>query len=185
MLDIADESPLSQALPYELEPSVTLLEDLDETEVRELLRAYGVRLVMVPPGRDIPGSYWGDSEAGLIESDVLVRADTPAHSLLHELCHYVCMDEKRRAQLVTDAGGDDDEECAVCYLQVLLAESLRGLGRARCLADMDAWGYSFREGSAAAWFAGDGRFAREWLMRRGLSDALDRPTFALRRDGRD
>jgi hypothetical protein len=169
-----------QSLPFEI-PSVTLLEDLEENEVRELLRAYGARLVMVPRGRDIPGSYWGDSEAGLIESDVFVRADTPAHSVLHELCHYVCMDEKRRAGLVTDAGGDDDEECAVCYLEVLLADSLGDFGRARCLADMDAWGYSFREGSATAWLAGDGRFAREWLRRHGLIDESARPTFALRR----
>jgi hypothetical protein len=135
---------------------------------------------MMPSGVDIPGSYWGDAEAGLIESDVFVRADTPAHSLLHELCHYVCMDDKRRARLVTDAGGDDDEECAVCYLQVLLADSLSGFGRARCLADMDAWGYSFREGSAAAWFAGDASFARAWLIRHGLIDGCERPTLALR-----
>ena len=180
MLDIADESPLSHASPYDLGPSVTLLEDLDENDVRELLRAYGARLVMVPRGRDIPGSYWGGSEAGLIESDVFARADTPAHSLLHELCHYVCMDQKRRAGLVTDAGGDDDEECAVCYLQVLLADRLSGLGRARCLADMDAWGYSFREGSAAAWFAGDGRSARRWLVENGLTDEAERLTYVLR-----
>ena len=58
----------------------------------------------------------------------------------------------RRAALATDAGGSDDEESAVCYLQVLLARRLSGFGAERCLADMDAWGYSFREGSARAWF---------------------------------
>ena len=96
-------------------------------------------------------------EAGLIGDAVYARADTPAHSLLHELCHYVCMDDARRAALATDAGGNDDEESAVCYLQVLLARALARLRRERCLHDMDAWGYSFREGSARAWFRGDGR----------------------------
>jgi hypothetical protein len=175
VLDLPHDSPLLQAASPALEPGVALVADLDELELRELLQAYGARLVSVPRGRDIPGSYWGESEAGLIESEVFVRADTPAHSVLHELCHYVCMDDERRARLVTDAGGDADEECAVCYLQVLLADSLSGFGRARCLADMDAWGYSFREGAAAAWLAGDARFARDWLLRHGLIDELDRP----------
>ena len=53
-----------------------------------------------------------------------VRADTPVHSLLHELSHYVCMTPERRAGLDRDAGGDDAEECAVCYLQILLADEL-------------------------------------------------------------
>ena len=39
----------------------------------------------------LPGSYWGDSEAGLRANVLYVRADTPLHSLLHELSHYVCM----------------------------------------------------------------------------------------------
>jgi hypothetical protein len=111
-----------------------------------------------------------------------VRADTPAHSALHELCHYVCMDDVRRARLATDAGGSDEEECGVCYLEVLLADELGGFGRARCLADMDAWGYSFREGSAGAWWASDARFAREWLLARRLIDANGAPTFKLRDD---
>ncbi len=118
-----------------------------------MLAAYGARLVVLAPHEAIPGSYWGDCEAGLVGDAVYVRADTPAHSLLHELCHYVCMDDARRAALATDAGGNDDEESAVCYLQVLLAQRLRGFGIERCLQDMDAWGYSFREGSARAWFA--------------------------------
>ena len=132
------------------------------------------------PSVAIPGSYWGESEAGLVGNAVYVRADTPAHSFLHELCHYVCMSAERRAALATDAGGDDDEEAGVCYLQVLLAERLRGFGTARCVADMDAWGYSFREGSARAWLDGDGAHAREWLHARALIDAADRPTLRLR-----
>ena len=149
-------------------------------DLEVLAAKYGMRVVELARGEGIPGSYWGESEAGLVADRLYVRADTPAHSALHELCHYVCMDDERRARLATDAGGSDDEECGVCYLEVLLADELRGFGRARCLADMDAWGYSFREGSAAAWWEGDARFARDWLLERALIDAADRPTFALR-----
>ena len=72
-------------------------------------------------GEVLPGSYWGESEAGLRGNVLYVRADTPLHSLLHELSHYVCMTPERRAGLDRDAGGDDAEECAVCYLQIVLA----------------------------------------------------------------
>jgi hypothetical protein len=160
--------------------TVVALAALDRNEVDALLADYGARLVEVEPHASIPGSYWGESEAGLLGSTIYVRADTPAHSLLHELCHYVCMSAERRAALATDAGGDDDEECAVCYLQVLLAERLRGFGAARCLQDMDAWGYSFREGSARAWLDGDGERAREWLLAHELIDADRNPTHKLR-----
>lgn len=162
-------------------PGVVLLAELDSAEIDALLSAYGARLERVPAGSAIPGSYWGDAEAGLIGDAVYVRADTPAHSFLHELCHYICMDDARRASLATDAGGTDDEECGVCYLQVLLAERLTGFGAERCLADMDAWGYSFREGSAGAWFDGDGVYAREWLLVHGLIDAAGQPTLVPRR----
>ncbi|HEY8519735.1 MAG TPA: hypothetical protein VIN61_06625 [Gammaproteobacteria bacterium] len=138
-------------------------------------------LVAVPDGAAIPGSYWGEPEAGLVASRLYVRDDTPAHSVLHELCHYVCMTAARRARLHRDAGGDDAEECAVCYLQVVLADEVAGLGRERLLADMDAWGYSFREGSARRWLEGDGADARAWLVAHGLLDpATSRPTWRLR-----
>jgi len=142
--------------------------------------AYGAELVELPRDAEIPGSYWGAPEAGLVGARVYVRPDTPVHSFLHELCHLVCMDPARRATLVTDAGGDDDEECAVCYLQLVLAAELPGFGLERALADMDAWGYSFREGSARAWLAGDARDARAWLVARGLVDRNGAPTWALR-----
>ena len=83
------------------------------------------------------------------------RPDTPVHSALHEACHWICMPPARRARLHTDAGGDSDEENAVNYLSILLGQTLPGFGRDRMLADMDAWGYSFRLGSARAWFEGD------------------------------
>jgi len=111
---------------------------------------------------------------------VFVREDTPVHSLLHETCHTICMDEQRRAGLDRDAGGDDLEEAAVCYLQVLLADELEMVGCDRLMQDMDAWGYSFRLGNTAAWFAGDAEDAVAWLQQRGLIDLQGKPTFTLR-----
>jgi hypothetical protein len=145
-----------------------------------LLARYAVRAEPVAAGCVITGSYWGESEAGLVDDALYFRADTPVHSLLHELAHFVCMDRGRRDVLDTDAGGDDAEECAVCYLEVLLADHLAPFDAERCLADMDAWGYSFREGSASAWFRGDGRDARSWLLERGLIDADERPSWRRR-----
>jgi hypothetical protein len=147
---------------------VLRLAEIDPADLRALLAGHGLSLEWLAQDTDIPGSYWGESEAGLVGDRLYVRPDTPLHSALHEACHWLCMDAGRRAGLHTDAGGDDIEECAVCYLQVLLADCLPGVGRARLLRDMDAWGYSFRLGSAAAWFAADAEDARAWLQERGL-----------------
>ena len=131
---------------------------------------WGLRLHILAPEDTIPGSYWGPPEAGLIGNTVYARPDTPLASLLHEICHWLCMDEARRAQLDTDAGGDVIEECAVCYLSVLVADALPGYSGAAMLRDMDLWGYSFRLGSAAQWFASDAEDARAWLQQRELLD---------------
>jgi len=160
--------------------NVVELRHLDAAAVERLLAAYGMELIRLRAGADIPASYWGAPEAGLAGRCLFVRSDTPAHSLLHEMSHYVCMSAARRASVWRDAGGDDEEECAVCYLQVLLADELPGVGRRRLLEDLDAWGYSFREGSAAAWFEGDGMAARDWLAERCLIDANGRPSWRLR-----
>lgn len=162
---------------------VLRIRDSDRSELAMLLARYGLLLREVPEKEPIPGSFWGDEEAGLLGNTLLVRADTPLHSALHEACHYICMDEARRNGLDTDAGGDYDEENAVCYLQILLADELPGLGKERMMADMDAWGYSFRLGSALAWFRQDADDARAWLQRHGLLTAAGGVTFEQRAGG--
>ncbi len=153
---------------------------IDRLELGLLLDRYGLRLTLVAPSEVIPGSFWGEREAGLIGSQLYARLDTPVHSVLHEGAHYICMTPERRAGLDTDAGGDDAEENAVCYLQILLATVLSNVGAARMCSDMDQWGYTFRLGSAAAWFATDAADAREWLIRHALIDGAERLTYALR-----
>ncbi len=154
---------------------------IDRQAIARVVARFGLELTEVADGHPIPGSFWGDSEAGLIGSRLFARPDTPLHSLLHETCHYICLDAARRSALHTDAGGNDAEENAVCYLQILLADEVPGFGRTRAFNDMDAWGYSFRLGSARAWFEADAEDARQWLRDHGLIDDLDRPTWAVRR----
>jgi hypothetical protein len=150
---------------------VLLLNAIDRMSLELLLDRYGLQLHVVAPEEVIPGSYWGEREAGLIGPRIFARLDTPLHSVLHESAHFICMPPERRAGLDTDAGGDDAEESAVCYLQLVLADMLPNVGRERLCRDMDAWGYSFRLGSTAAWFAGDADDARDWLIRHGILDA--------------
>ena len=157
-----------------------LVNGIDRFALETMLDRYGLTLVLVAPEEVIPGSYWGEREAGLIGSKIFARLDTPVHSVLHEASHYVCMTPARRAGLDRDAGGDDLEESAVCYLQLLLADQLPGIGRARLLSDMDAWGYSFRLGSTRTWFEGDAADARQWLRDHGVIDDEERPTGAVR-----
>ena len=145
-----------------------ILAALDRLVVAQLLGRYGLELRLVAVDDTIPGSYWGDSEAGLKGSVLFARLDTPLHSVLHESAHYICMSPERRAGLDRDAGGDDLEESAVCYLQVLLSVALPQCGYERACQDMDAWGYSFRLGSTAAWFEQDASDARDWLLQAGV-----------------
>ena len=147
------------------------LDDIDEASVAALLAGYGLTLARVADGAPIPGSYWGEPEAGIIGATVHARGDTPVHSLLHEAAHLVVLPPVRRDAVHTDATDSVEEEDAVLVLQVLLGDALPGVGAARVLADMDAWGYTFRLGSAAAYFAGDADAAWAWLQARGLVDA--------------
>jgi hypothetical protein len=159
---------------------VMTVAQLQQKTLNSLLQHYHLALEIIPDERQIPGSFWGDSEAGLVGNILFVRADTPAHSLLHETCHYICMSTDRREGLHTDAGGDYDEENAVCYLQILLADYLPPLNSERIMADMDSWGYTFRLGAAADWFNHDAEDARHWLANNNLIDNANKPTWHLR-----
>ena len=159
---------------------VLVFQDIDSNALSTLLSTYKLHMTVVNDGLPIPGSFWGDAEAGLIADTLYIRPDTPVHSILHEACHYICMDAKRRAQLDTNAAGDYDEENAVCYLQILLAGHLPGVGKQRIMQDMDEWGYSFRLGSAANWFTQDAEDAKNWLIQEGIINDTDQPTFNLR-----
>jgi hypothetical protein len=157
-----------------------LLATIDRRALRRLLRAYGLDLRLVTEAAPIPGSYWGESEAGLQGKVLLARLDTPLHSILHEAAHYICMTPQRRVNLNRDAGGDDAEEGAVCYLQVLMAAALAVIAGEQIYDDMDRWGYSFRLGTARAWFEQDAADARSWLHERGLIDERSRLTGTVR-----
>ena len=160
--------------------TVLTVADVRFSKLAQLLGRFGLSLRLLEDDVPITGSFWGEPEAGIAGRSVFVRLDTPIHSLLHETCHVICMDEARRAGLDRDAGGDDLEEAAVCYLQVVLADYLPGVGRDRLMRDMDAWGYSFRLGSARAWFQRDAEDAYQWLLAQGLVDELRQPTWKLR-----
>jgi len=144
---------------------VLRIADIGFAPCTALLKGFGLSLQAVADGEAIPGSYWGECEAGLIGNTVHARADTPIHSLLHEACHLIVMPSERRAKVHTDATDSIAEEDATCYLQILLADRLPGVGRDRLMADMDTWGYSFRLGSARAWFTHDAEDARAFLER--------------------
>jgi hypothetical protein len=159
---------------------VLLVNSIDRMRLELLLDRYGLELTLMAPDEVIPGSYWGEREAGLIGSKLYARLDTPLHSVLHEGAHFMCMTTERRTGLDTDAGGDDAEENGVCYLQILLADVLPNVGRERMCRDMDEWGYTFRLGGAAAWFAEDAEDARQWLIEHDLIDAEGRVTFRCR-----
>lgn len=163
-------------------PSVLLCSDIKLDVLQKLLTRYGLELCVIEHTADIPGSYWQAPEAGLIQNQLYIRADTPVHSALHETCHYICMDQQRRVAVHTNAGGGYAEEDAVCYLQILLSDQISDMLQARMLSDMDAWGYSFRLGSAAAWFEQDAEDAAAWLIEHHIIDAKGRPTGNLRID---
>jgi hypothetical protein len=155
--------------------SILRLADIDRTAVESLLARHGLSLTLVADGEAIPGSFWGDDEAGIIGHTVYARGDTPVHSVLHEAGHLIVLPPQRRGGVHTDATDSIEEEDAACYLQIVLGDVLPGVGRERIMADMDAWGYTFRLGSACAWFEHDAENAKTWLIERGLLNPAGEP----------
>ena len=153
------------------ERDVLRLRDIAFADVAALLARFGLQLHPVADGAPIPGSYWGEPEAGIVGTQVYARDDTPVHSLLHEAAHLIVLPPEQRQSVHTDATDSVEEEDAVCVLQALLGDALPGVGGDRVLADMDAWGYTFRLGSARAYVERDAEAAWQWLHDRGLADA--------------
>jgi len=146
--------------------TVLLANEVDMIALSQLYQVHGLALEVIELGQAIPGSHWGESEAGLIEHTLFYRTDTPVHSILHEGGHWLMMNDARRAALHTDAKGSQAEENAVCYLQVIMADLIPTMGRERMFADMDAWGYNFMLGSSRAWFFEDAEDAKATLQER-------------------
>jgi hypothetical protein len=163
-----------------LEHTVLRFSDIKSSELINLLARYQLEVQVTPLLQPIPGSFWGDEEAGLMGNQLFLRKDTPIHSALHEACHYICMDDTGRKQLDTNAGNSQQEENAACYLQILLAADLPSMGHQRMLSDMDAWGYSFRLGSAQTWFEQDAQETHNWLLKHALIDPDNNPKYRLR-----
>mgnify|MGYP003441314200 CR=1 FL=1 len=75
---------------------VLTLADIGFNAPAELLGRYRLRLQKVEDGEPIPGSFWGECEAGIIGNTVHARADTPVHSRLHEAGHLIVLPPERR-----------------------------------------------------------------------------------------
>lgn len=140
------------------------LADIGFETPRALLARYKLDLIQVENSEAIPGSFWGECEAGVIGHVVYARSDTPVHSLLHEAGHLIVLPEEKRAEVHTDATDSVAEEDAVCVLQAILGDELPGVGRERIWDDMDEWGYTFRLGSAKAYFKNDAANAFQFLI---------------------
>lgn len=159
---------------------VLLCNEIDLSNLQVLLSHYGMEVQNVTDDESIPGSFWQPPEAGLVGNKLHIRNDTPVHSALHESCHYICMDENRRENLDTNAGGDYQEEDAVCYLQIIFSDFIPEMKQKRMLSDMDEWGYSFRLGSAKDWFEKDAEDAFEWLQKHRVITSENIATFSKR-----
>ena len=174
---------VSEAAQLETQPDPTNVVNCcpeRQQQLAKLLKPYGIEINFVAENESIPGSFFGEREAGLIDNKLYLRHDTPVHSALHESGHYICMDQQRRDNLDTNAEGDFDEENGVCYLQILLADHLPDLDKETMMIDMDRWGYTFRLGSAKAWFEQDAEDAKDWLQTHQLIDQNEHPTWQLR-----
>ncbi len=161
--------------------TVLLCNNINLDNLQSLLDHYCLKIKNVDDDTDIPGSFWQPPEAGLVGDTLYIRNDTPVHSALHESCHYICMDQQRRDKLHTDAGGSAIEENGVCYLQILLSDFIPEMKQERMLDDMDEWGYSFRLGSAKAWFEDDAEDAFEWLLNNNIINRNVQPTWLTRK----
>ena len=154
--------------------------DIDVGSLSTVLRIHGIEIKEIAKNHPIPYSYWGAPEAGRKSNKLYIRHDTPVHSILHETCHFVCMPKNQLRDDRVDASGSPAAENACCYLQILISDHVHGFNREIHMKNMDEWGYSFRLGSAAAWFSQDAEDAKEWLVSQNIIDLLGDITWKLR-----
>jgi hypothetical protein len=154
--------------------------NLDSGSVKTLLSHYGIEVNCIDVDVEIPHSFWGAPEAGRKKEQLYIRGDTPIHSILHEACHYICMPAAQRKQMLVDAKGSAMEENATCYLQILLSDHIENYDRRQLMQDMDDWGYSFRLGSANAWFNKDADEVCQWLREHQIINMNDEITWKLK-----
>lgn len=157
------------------------LQEFKIKEIQPIFSQYGMQLNALRDKAEIPFSFWGAPEAGRQKNQLYIRNDTPMHSLLHESCHYVCMPQTGRISDSPDAAGSTAEENATCYLQILISDHIARFSRTQQMQDMDNWGYSFRLGSASAWFHQDAEDAKKWLAFHEIIDAHDQISWKLRK----
>ena len=156
------------------------LNNTPNDELTPILNPYHLLLEQVKVGEEIPHSFWGAPEAGRLGSKLYARPDTPVHSILHETAHFICMEPTQRTSDEIDAKGSAIEECACCYLQIVLSDYIAGVGRNSLMQDMNQWGYSFRLGSAQRWFSADSEDAQQWLVKNQILTTSLQPTWQLR-----
>lgn len=155
-------------------------ENITNGSICKVLNRYDLVLNTVAPYTNIPYSFWGAPEAGRKNNQLYVRFDTPLHSILHEVSHYVCMSQNQRCLNSYDAGGGVFEENATCFLQILLSDHICGYNRTQQMQDMDNWGYNFRLGSSSSWFQQDTEETRQWLQNFNIIDKCCNITWKLR-----
>src|SRR5690625_8003398 len=97
-LSDAEQSNAEQSVA---EQSVLRLDELPPGAAENLLQRYGLNLQTVAEGQPIPGTFWGEPEAGIIGGTVAARPDTAGQSLPHEAGHPPARTPVRRPHIPT------------------------------------------------------------------------------------
>ena len=63
-------------------PGVLRFQDCEQRALSALLAGYGLTIEQVENSATVPGSYWGDSEAGLIVTAGFTRPETASGIVL-------------------------------------------------------------------------------------------------------
>ena len=143
------------------------LRDIGFDDVAALLARYGLAARARRRRRADPRQLLGRTRSRPDRPRVHARDDTPVHSLLHEAAHLIVLppERARRAYRRHRFGRGRRRR-----LRAAVAARRRPARRRprALMADMDAWGYTFRLGSARAYFERDAEDAGPGCSARGL-----------------